>query len=83
MEQLMVLVISLLCQSFVVQENVRRVTHKYPKIGFWSVCCIRNRPKNLIHTIHTNFSAWQEHHCQKSNSKLPPTSKAWQFMIVF
>jgi hypothetical protein len=31
MEELMVPVSSLLCQSFVVQENVRRVTHKYPK----------------------------------------------------
>jgi hypothetical protein len=45
MEELMVPVSSLLCQGFVVQENVRRVTHKYPKIEFWSVCCIRNRPK--------------------------------------
>jgi hypothetical protein len=53
MEQLMVPVSSLLCQSFVVQENVRRVTHKYHEIEFWSVYCIRSRPKNLIHTIHT------------------------------
>jgi hypothetical protein len=53
MEQLMVPDSSLLLQSFVVQEKVRRVTYKYPKLEFWSVCCIRDRPKNLIHMIHT------------------------------
>jgi hypothetical protein len=46
MEQLMVLISSLLCQSFVVQENVRRVTHKYPKIEFWSVCWYQKQTKS-------------------------------------
>jgi hypothetical protein len=53
MEQLMVPISSLLCQSFLVQENARRAAHKYPKIEFWSVCYIRNRPKILTHTIQT------------------------------
>ncbi len=87
-EQLMVPVSYLLRQSFVVQESVRRDTHKYPKIDIQSVCCIRNRPKFLIHMIHTflwlqNSSAWWEHHSQKSLPNCLPPQRHGNLSLFF
>jgi hypothetical protein len=74
--------------SYAVYGNVRRVTHKYSKLVPGLSVVSETDQKILICTSYTflrlqNNSPWRERHGPKSNSKLPPTSRAWQFIIVF